>query len=311
MDAPRRAIWFFGDLDDPWVVSIADAIPAGSSVQRVDCSAQVPERPFAAGRPPCLVILHRSRMTAQDCERLRTWRDRGAAAVGPALILCASPYLRYEELERAAGLVDRVLPEATAPDVIAGHAARLLEGRGCGADLARTAERAFRIEIAGGTGDLVAALVDACTSAGHTAQAIADLAGAAGPRGRISSGTPGQRVLTIWEVPVLEPRWTERLAQRARDAGPVIALLGMADRGLVTQAKNHGAAGCLDLPCDLDELLDLIERVAARQPLEGWPLLYRAEPAHLLPPPSRRRAVPRGLSSPAVWPEQDERTTIL
>ena len=101
MDAPRGAIWFFGDLDDPWVASIADAIPAIWGVKRYDCAGDLPERPFENGQSPALAVVHRGRITGRDFECLRTWRDRATMSAPPALILCTSPYLRYEELERA------------------------------------------------------------------------------------------------------------------------------------------------------------------------------------------------------------------
>jgi hypothetical protein len=309
MDALRRAIWFFGDLDDPWVVSIADALPADWNVRRVACSGELAERPFEKGQRPRLAILHRVRMTAQDCERLRGWRERGSGEAVPTIMLCASPYLRYEDLERAAALVDRVLSEATAPDVIAGHAERLIEGRSLRPGFSPAQEPDFRVEVAGGTADLVAALVDACRCAGYRAHAIGDLADGARPQS--AGAAPGQRVLTIWEVPVLEPGWSEQLEERARAAGPVIALLGIADRALVIEARAHGAVACLDVFWDNEELLDVIERASALHPREAWPPVMRAEPPHLLPPRSRRRRKARGLTSaPAVWPDQDERPTI-
>ncbi len=43
------------------------------------------------------------------------------------------------------------------------------------------------------------------------------------------------------------PRWLE---ERSR-LGPVLALLGFADRATVSQARAAGAAACLDLPVDV------------------------------------------------------------
>jgi hypothetical protein len=309
MDALESAIWFLGDLGDPWVVSIADSLPACWDVKRAGCTGDLPERLCGSAHRPRLVIVHRHRLSALDCERLRGWRDRDAIDECPSLMLCVSPYLRYEELERASGLVDRVLSEATAPDVLPGHVRRLLATRE--ARERRAGGLEFRIEVAGGTEDLVRTLVDACTAKGYRAVQVADLGIAAAARAAGAGGGTDERVLTIWEVPVLESSWPERLAQRARAAGPVIALLGFADRASVSLAKARGAVACLDLPCDIDELSDAISRVAERQPVDLWPLPARAERPHLLPPRSRRRAPARGAQAAGpVWSGGEERPTI-
>jgi hypothetical protein len=97
-----------------------------------------------------------------------------------------------------------------------------------------------------------------------------------------------ERVLTIWEVPVLEPEWAERLERRSRATGPVIALFSFADRMIVAGAKACGAIACLELPCNLDDLLDVIDRTTRSMPLESWPAPARLEPPHVLPPRPRR-----------------------
>src|SRR5438128_55715 len=131
MDGAERPIWFLGDLDDPWVVAIAAALPESSGVHRQHCPGDLPECPFDRSRPPRVVVLQRNHLTGPDAERLAGWRDPDGARPAPALILCISPYVRYEELERWSRLVDLVLWEATAADVLPGHVARLRdEGRG-------------------------------------------------------------------------------------------------------------------------------------------------------------------------------------
>jgi hypothetical protein len=311
MDAVEGRIWFLGDLSDPWVVTIAEALPASLRAVRIDCAGELPERPFDQGRRPRLIILHRHRLTARDAQRMREWREPAESDVLPALILCVSPYVRYEELERWSGLANVVLPESAAPNVLARHIARLLEeprarpARGDGAG--------FRIEVAGGNDELIRTLVEACTRAGHRAEQLDEryVGEAWAPRNPAASST--ERVLTIWEVPVLEPGWPERLERRARATGPVIALFSFADRTIVAQAKALGAVACLELPCHLDDLFDVIDRTTRATLPENWPVPARLEPPHVLPPRSLRRSRSHEIETPKgspPFPAPERRPTM-
>ncbi len=122
--------------------------------------------------------------------------------------------------------------------------------------------------MAGGDDELCRALVDACGAAGYPAEAIDDqeIGGIPGPGRRQRSGSASARVLTIWEVPVLEAAWAQRLEWRARRTGPVIALAGFADRSVVARARGAGAVACLELPCDLDDLVDAVDRAVDSDP---------------------------------------------
>ena len=149
-------------------------------------------------------------------------------ADAPRILLCVSPYVRYEELERWSGLADLVISDATAADLLPRHVARFVCGQS--GRLIRAETTAFRIEVSGGNHDLSQALIDACTAAGYRAGQVDDLEGARVTRPKKLSSTVGERTLTIWEVPLLEPDWSQRLERRSRASGPVIALLGFADR---------------------------------------------------------------------------------
>jgi hypothetical protein len=300
MDAFEGRVCFIGDLSDPWVVTIAEALPAALGTIRVDCTGDLPERPFDPARRPRLIILHRHRLTAGDARRLREWRESVDSAAPTALILCVSPYVRYDELERWSGLASLVLTEAAAPDVISRHVARLLDeprarpARGLGAS--------FRIEVACGNDELAGAVVDACNRAGHRVQPVDERGLGEAMASADPPASPLDRVLTIWEAPILEPGWSERLERRARSTGPVIALFTVADRTIVERAKACGAFACLELPCNLDDLLDMIDRGARSTPLESWPVPARLEPPHVLPPRSRRRSRPQETTPTAAPP---------
>ncbi len=103
-------------------------------------------------------------------------------------------------------------------------------------------------------------------------------------------------------MPVLETQWCERLKHYSQSTGPVIALLGFADRTIVAEAKAHGAVACIELPYDVDDLIDVIDRTARNVPPASWPLPARVERPHFLPPRPRRRRQPREAPAPAPAP---------
>ena len=206
---------------------------------QVHCPGDLPERPFAVDQPPALLVIHRQRLTALDAHRLKEYRVSSLAGSPPALVLCISPYVRYAELERWSLLADLVISEATAPDILPCHVTRLFGERE--ADATRLTNSGLRIEVAGGNTTCARPLVDACAAAGYRAQAVPDLESAGG-RGydahAASRAVEPERRLTIWDVPVLEPDWSDNgSSAAARSTGPVIALLGFADRETVTVAK--------------------------------------------------------------------------
>ena len=308
-DAVPRPIGFIGDLDDPWVVAIAEALAAGRPVHLASGSGPLPDRPPGEAASLRAVVIHRHRLGAADAGRLEEWRARaGDAALD--LILALSPYVRYEELERWSCLVDVVVSEAVARDILPGRLARRLDGAG-----RRPRSKAgpgCRIEIAGCDGELCRSLVDLCARAGYPARAIDEHAIGTGlnPDERDRRTAGGDRVLTIWEVPVLEPGWALRLESRAQRTGPVIALAGFADRAVVTLARQSGAVACLELPCDFDDLIDVVDRTVDQAPLDSWPGPMRFEPPHPLPAPRRNPRRHRNLVAPARWPEGGGPPTI-
>jgi hypothetical protein len=301
-DASPSAVGFIGDLNDSWIAAIADAVAAHRLVHRIDCAGALPERPFAeVGRPRALVV-HRHALGATDVERLEEWRAR---ASGPpsVLILVVSPYVRYESLDRWSKLVDVVVSEATAADVLPGRLARMIDGRGRRQPPDGTP--VCQIELAGGDDALCRALADACASAGYAARVVGEneVGGNPPPRRRERSRSTG-RTLTIWEVPVLEPDWPHRIEWRARQNGPVIALAGFADRAVVSRAKSAGAVACLELPCELDDLVDAVDRTVIESPPESWPISGSVEPARVLPPRRRDTRRRERVLAPSTWPDR-------
>ena len=277
MNAADHPVWFVGDFDDPWVVSLADALPAGS--RRIACAGDLPDDwadvdPGAATAAvvPRVVVVHRAWLSPHDAERLARLRTRSAGEAGPPrVILCVGPNVRHADLERwsARGMIDAIVPEATARDTIARH---LVAGKLDDVHW-RPALPRPRVAVVSANSELRRTLADACEALGYRAEPASDWseAAATGP--------------AIWDVPVLEPDWPRALARRAR-LGAVVVLCGFASRALVGQARALGASACLELPYDILDLGHVLARVTA-------PL---GEPAHAVPPrpvSARRRAPAR------------------
>jgi hypothetical protein len=250
------------------------------------------------------------RLTAADALRLKAYRDPKLPAAAPVIILCVSPYVRYDELERWSGLANHVIFEATAGDVLPRHIARVVDGRE--GRIARIDPTGFRIEVAGSNRYLSEGLVEACVTAGYRAVAVDDLDAAARVGAPPAAPSPAERALTIWDVPVLEPDWAERLERRTRLTGPVIALCGFADRDVVVTAKARGAVACLELPYDVDDLIDVIDRAGRSIPADSWPKRVRVELPHRLPPhPRRRKQQHQDITTAAVpWSDRDRKPTM-
>ena len=289
MASMAESVWFLGDLSDPWVVSIAETVARCARVVHVHAPGNLPEAPFERGSPPRLIIVHRHHLNTADIQRLRDYRGLTPAAADaqPFLILCTGPFVRYEETERIVSLVDLLVSEADAAEVLPRHLAVLVDRREK-RQIPPGAEK-ICIEVAGRNHDLCQSVVAACVAAGYRTSQVADLESADSGATAIQSPPPRQGFLTVWDVPVLEPDWPERLRRRARPGAPVLALIGFADRDSVTLAKANGACACLELPYHVDDLVDVIDRAASVLSVQAEVPPSRVEPPHHTPPPPKHR----------------------
>ena len=259
MEGPERATWFAGDLDDPWVAAIAEALPRGCF--RLDCPGDLPDA-WPIDRPtPFALVVHRQNLTAPDAQRVARLKARADRT--PRVVLCVGPHARYVEVERWARLVDSVIPEAIAREVVLRHALAIVRTpRPSGGPRPRVA-------VVSSNYELRTTLAEAARSGGFLPEPLAEPTD-------VPSGLPA-----VWDVPILEPDWPARVATLAR-SGPLVALLGFADRQAVTLARQAGASACLDLPCDVADLLAVLDRVAT----------VRLDSPHEVPaPPAGSRSV--------------------
>ncbi len=255
----RPSVLFFGDLDDPWVATIASALPRDAA--RISCADLLPDPWPDAAQTANAIVLHRPFPTLKDAERIHRLRVREGSP--PRLVLCVGPSARYASIEPFAQLVDAILPEATASETIARH---VQTPPSTPRRPSKTTSRP-RVAIVSRNVELRLMLADACHQAGFPAQPVRDWIDAP------------SHTLTVWDVPVLENGWDEILA-RESITRTILSLIGFADRSLVATARARGASACLDLPVDPADLVFVLERLASipRRP----PSL---DAPHTVPPP--------------------------
>jgi hypothetical protein len=239
MLGPDPAPWFVGDLADAWISGIAAALPAGAV--RIDCPGGLP-RTWPEGLAPArTLILHRAILTNADFEILRRLRQSPGS---PKLVLCVGPHARYHALERWAGLVDAIVPEATARDSLARHLA--------GAERrSRPTGPSPRVAVVSGLFDLRQVLAAACQAAGYPVKVAADETDFA------------EIELAVWDVPLLDPQWPRILSRVARRR-TLVTVLGFADRATVDIARRAGSSACLEWPCDPEDLAFVLDRLSGR-----------------------------------------------
>jgi hypothetical protein len=237
VEGDRIDVQFSGDLTDPWVRALLASMPPGTAILP---GLTLPTEPPGADGPGVLVM-HRPNLSVAEADRLRRWRADGD---GPRVVLVAGRHVRYHHLMAWSALVDAVLPEATARETIGRHLRpglpRVISG-----------VRGRLVAIASGQVELARMLAEALESAGYRTSRLGD------------DPMAGDAPWVVWDVPVLEQGWTDRLAGASQGRG-VVALLGMADRERVAEARRSGAVACLDLPCDPDDLVFVLDRLTAR-----------------------------------------------
>jgi hypothetical protein len=241
METPEPPVILLAEQDDPWVKALAGLLP--DATIRIDCAGELPETWPNVGRGPSVLVLHRRHLRDADADRLRRAR-RTIPLV--RVVLIVGPHVRYDQLQRWSLLVDGVVPEVVAREVLPSHIDRL---RSPGYPV-----RKGPVCVVSSDFELRSMLVEVCRRAGFEAVGVRDWSQA-------PVGVPA-----LWDVPVLEPGWPRRLAVEAASRR-VVALIGFADQPLADQAREHGAAACLDLPCDPADLLAVLERVAGVQEL--------------------------------------------
>jgi len=314
MDATGPTIRFVGDLGDPWVMEILGSISDLSEVHAVMCVGDVPDRLFEPDQPPRLLIVHRTRLSQADAARIEQWRSVPRVNALPRVILCFSPYVRYAELERCSRGVDLAISEATAVETLSRHVSRLLERRDEPPRAAPAAD-CLPVQVISSNHELRAVLSEICLAEGFKVSSGREFT--AQWQGRAAGADrAANQMLTLWDIPVLVADWPRMLEERTK-LGPVVALLGFADRATVGQARASGAAGFLDLPLDVNDLVHVIERVNRKLRSDSSTKFEgRIEPAHAVPPGpvSRakrgRAAIRQREARPPLWSEDKAASTI-
>jgi hypothetical protein len=269
------AAFFLGDLDDPWVRAIADALPPGT--RHRSYPGELPELWPAEIEDARTLVLHRSILTKTDADRIRQLKEHATAPL--KVVLCMGPHARYHQWAQWAALAEAIVPEATAAETVARHMVGGLS--------LKPADPRPTVAVVSTLFELRSVLAETCSSLGYDTDSSREWTAVA------------QAEIVVWDVPVLEDSWPETLAIQARGKR-MICLLGFADRQSVTLAKAHGASACLEVPLDPADLGFVLDRLAISMRGPSLPSPH-ADPAHTVPPSPvslRRLTLKRSTSEP-------------
>lgn len=192
----------------------------------------------------CLLI-HRRNIGPSEIQTISAIRQRleGSGPRRPRIELVLGDLARYSDVQTLAAMSDRITPEGIITEVLPFRLQRLRN------QVPRSVSGNFpsKVGLLSQNRSLMEMLAEWIQFIGHQPVIVN---GWSDPRISRSG-------LMIWDVPLLNSRWeTELLNQTKRR--PVITLMGMATRDLTEQARAAGAIGCLDLPFESDDLIDMI-----------------------------------------------------
>jgi hypothetical protein len=279
MEAHGPEIWIQGDLQDPWLRSLVERLAESASVRVIPPSEQIPSQPQGAFSPR-VVVVHQSRLSPADVSRLHAWRLEWGPGAQITTILCVGPLARFAEVELLVSEFDVTVTETT---LEASVLRRIRSGGNRSTPQVGIRRDSISVAVDSPDPELRDLLSEICDNVGfHVVEPRAvDAAVASG------SPCPGrnQKLVTLWDVPVLEPAWSQWLARKSR-RGPIVALLGFGDRELASLAEAHGADSCLELPFDNDDLAFAIEEAVVSRRKIPPPRLWRNTPARRSPAPS-------------------------
>lgn len=239
---------FAGDLSDRLVADLLNAIDPESSTTLVfdwlegDIAPDALLSHLASSDTLRHVVIHRRSLSLAELSVLGQIRKViDAHPSKPRFELIAGDLVRYADLQIATPLVDRIMPESISPEVFGARAYRTAADLPAGAP----------VGILTTNRPLGETLRETCDAFGYRSSILSGWSDPAVPRG----------ALLIWDVPLLSDRWEVRLRDQSR-LRPILTLLGLADRGIVDRARSAGAAACLDLPFEFEDLRDTLARHA-------------------------------------------------
>ena len=301
-ESAQPKVCMIADLSDPVAKELAGRLPVSAWVRNQAVESEWPERPPEPLERADWLILHRTGLPRSVLTRLRRWR----LMLGrwPATVLILGPHVRYADIEPWSDLADEVIDEPAALAALERRwlipksrrrRARVVPPRletasqvpDNSEDLPPSARRiSLRVHDA----ELRLWLREWLAARGENV--IDELPRWVSPVSDPNDPQPDPQTLEtnfnptrmIWEVPTLDPSWPETLSRLSRQGGRVLALIGLADRDQVAQARESGAAAVLDLPCDPDDLTFVLDRLEP-QPNPTTPAVAEADPHGSRPSP--------------------------
>jgi hypothetical protein len=238
MDAQPAHVALAADFRDDWARRLAGVLPRW--VLCLDQPRGIPRQWPPEVEHLNVLVVHRSWLGAQDLEGLQALR-RQPTRPG-RVVLCLGSLARYMPSERASLIVDSVVSEATALEVLP---------RWAGIDPLRPdpPEEPLMVGVVSGLYETRMMLTEALGAAGLRVQPARDWS-------ELPADMP-----CVWDAPVLQPDWLNLLERHAANR-PLVVLAGFADRAMVAACRDRGAAAVLDWPVDPADLAYVVQRVA-------------------------------------------------
>ncbi len=267
----QTLVIFAGDSQDRIVhAALANLIQQKVTLQTFDWpeGANLPDRllgEISALETPARLVLHRNGLGPKEIGILSQLRESaGVVRKKWTIELIVGDLVRYADLQIVSTLVDRIVPESIAADLLAGHP--------ISTSLNRHPRASSPIGILSANEALSNTLKDILLEWGYEPRCLRGWSDPAIPAG----------ALLIWDVPMLSDRWEIRLRDQSR-VRPILALLGFADRTTVNRAREAGAVACLDLPFDLEDLEKVLTRFAVQTQVPG----HMESPSRKITPSNR------------------------
>lgn len=267
----HTVVIFAGDSQDRIVhAAMTNLIQENVTLQTFEWpeGANLPDRllgAISALDTPARLVLHRKGLGPREIAILSQLRESAGIVRNECMVeLIVGDLVRYADLQIASTLVDRIVPESIAADLLASHSISTNPNRHQG--------DSQPIGLLSANQALSNTLKDVLLEWGYDPRCLRGWSDPAIPAG----------ALLIWDVPMLSDRWEIRLRDQSR-VRPILALLGFADRTTVNRAREAGAVACLDLPFDLEDLEKVLTRFAVNTQLPG-----RMEPHQRKIAPSNR-----------------------
>lgn len=238
---PRRpaavpgSVALIADFTDPWSERIRACLPPATSLVKVDALKRIPDPSLwpAEATTAEAIVIHSPGSATADLKLLAEARTRWPGR----LYLCTGDGLRLRSWTLIHTKIDRILDEATAPEILPGL---LADDEARAAHLDPRRPRA-RVGVVSHQATMKTHLEAMCREIGYeTSDTFADV--------------------LLCDIAYHDPTGLRRL-RALSETRVVAAILGLPDRGSVRAAEESGSSACLNVMCEPLDLAYVLRKL--------------------------------------------------